>query len=261
MLWCNKFLLLLEDAGKKVTRIFLSIWGLRQTQIPNGSNGADIMVRWVPWDPPHWQLVITTQPLIFFAIICRIFLQFNAVTTLIQGSPGRNRQIGVEGHHHTSIISLGNETKKEMDRALSREAKLVWAFSSTGTSQLPSCWQGLQAGAAAPRWGIWLPVAPSMALPKPLPQRTARSQQHELRVCWWRCPRLARPARSHFTHSLAQHLNWVELNTCLYMFDEQQAGQVTACTGRAGLEFFDVANSPQLQLRGTETSGKFEWTK
>lgn len=44
------------------------------------------------------------------------------------------------------------------------------------------------------------------------------------------------------------------------MFGEQQAGQVTARTGRAGLEFFDVANSPELQLRGTETSGEFELT-
>lgn len=71
-------------------------------------------------------------------------------------------------------------------------------------------------------------------------------------------PWLARPARSHFTPSLAQDLNWVELNTCPY--GEQQAGQVTAHTGRAGLEFFDVANSPELQLRGTETSGEFELT-
>lgn len=73
-------------------------------------------------------------------------------------------------------------------------------------------------------------------------------------------PWLARPARSHFTPSLAQDLNWVELNTCPYVFGEQQAGQVTARTGRSGLEFFDVANSPELQLRGTETSGKFELT-
>lgn len=45
------------------------------------------------------------------------------------------------------------------------------------------------------------------------------------------------------------------------MFGEQEAGQVTACAGRAGLEFFDVANSPELQLRGSESSGKFGWTK
>lgn len=45
------------------------------------------------------------------------------------------------------------------------------------------------------------------------------------------------------------------------MFGEQRAGQVIACTGRAGLEFFDVANSPELQLRGAETSGKFGQTK
>lgn len=46
---------------------------LKQTQTPNGSNGADLMVRWVPQDPPHWQLIIATSPLIFFAIIHRNF--------------------------------------------------------------------------------------------------------------------------------------------------------------------------------------------
>lgn len=45
------------------------------------------------------------------------------------------------------------------------------------------------------------------------------------------------------------------------MFGEQEAGRVTARTGRAGLEFFDVANSPELQSRGSESSGKFGWTK
>lgn len=35
--------------------------------------------------------------------------------TLIQGIPGRGRQIAMEGHHHTSTISLGNEAEKEMN--------------------------------------------------------------------------------------------------------------------------------------------------
>lgn len=149
-----------------------------------------------------------------------------------------------------------------MGCCLYREAKHGWAtplhFSSTGTSQLPLADRGCRKGQQphAEVFGSqWLPAWHS---PSPA---SARSHQHGLGVGWCWCPRLARPARSRFTHSLAQHLNWVELNTCLCVFGEQQAGQVTARTGRAGLKFFDVANSPQFQLRGTETSGKFGWTK
>lgn len=120
-------------------------------------------------------------------------MSFNASRTLIQGAPGRDGQVAMERHHHTSTISLGNQAKKEMDRpCLHREAKhgraIPLHFASIGTSQPPSH-QGemlepgrLREGAAAPHWRI-APEAPGMAQPKPLPKRTAGPHQGESWPC------------------------------------------------------------------------------